>query len=198
MDKKLCKIDILDDNVYSHEYFIYSCENSEEIKKKIESFPTLYFNLKTNDVMFSFNYTNLFKVYENRLYFMIIFKNVEMSTSGHVWTFGDTFLKKYLTFFNSDSKTILFFKNQLKNNTDINDTNERKKQDSLISVLRTILEIFMALVIIVVLFLLYRKYRSTRKLHANELEDNNYEYKAKEDTENNDNKFSKLFISNDN
>ena len=56
----------------------------------------------------------------------------------------------------------------------------------------------MALVIIVVLFLLYRKYRSTRKLHANELEDNNYEYKAKEDTENNDNKFSKLFISNDN
>ena len=198
MDKKLCKIDILDDNVYSHEYFIYSCENSEEIKKKIESFPTLYFNLNTNDVMFSFNYTNLFKVYENRLYFMIIFKNEEMSTSGHVWTFGDTFLKKYLTFFNSDSKTILFFKNQLKNNTDINDTNERKKQDSLISVLRTILEIFMALVIIVVLFLLYRKYRSTRKLHANELEDNNYEYKAKEDTENNDNKFSKLIISNDN
>ena len=38
----------------------------------------------------------------------------------------------------------------------------------------------MGIFIIVILFLLYRKYRNSRKLHANELEDSNYVYKAKE------------------
>ena len=38
----------------------------------------------------------------------------------------------------------------------------------------------MGLVIIFILFLLYRKYRNSRKLHANELEDSNYTYDAKE------------------
>ena len=39
------------------------------------------------------------------------------------------FLKKYLTFFNSDSKTILFFKNQIKNNTDINYEPNKKNNE---------------------------------------------------------------------
>ena len=39
--------------------------------------------------------------------------------------------------------------------------------------------------------MLYKKYRSTRKLHANELEDNNYEYKSKED----DSKIKELIIN---
>ena len=125
---------------------------------------------------------------------MIIFKNVENSSSGHVWTFGDIFLKKYLTFFNSDSKTILLFKSQINNNTEINNNynNNNNQKGTKNSVTRTLLEIFMAFVILIILFLLYKKYRSTRKLHANELEDNNYEYKAKE---NKDSKISELFIS---
>jgi len=130
---------------------------------------------------------------------MIIFKNIEFFSSGHIWIFGDIFLRKYITFFNSDSKTILFFKSQVNNNTEINDDNYghsriNNEKTSKNSVLRTLLEIFMAFVILIILFLLYKKYRSTRKLPANELEDNNYEYKAKE---NKKDKISELFISKD-
>ena len=198
LENKLCIIDIIEDNVNSKEYFVYSCENSQEMEKNIELFPNINF-IKTNDLVFSFNYKDLFKVYDNRLYFMIIFKNIEFSSSGHIWIFGDIFLRKYITFFNSDSKTILFFKSQINNNTEINNNNyehnkTNDKKTSKNSVLRTLFEIFMGFVILLVLFLLYKKYKSTRKLHANELEDSNYEYKAKENKEG---KISELFISND-
>jgi hypothetical protein len=197
LENKLCKIDIIEDNVNSKEYFVYSCEHSQEMQKNIELFPNVNF-IKTNDLVFSFNYKDLFKVYDNRLYFMIIFKNIEFSSSGHIWIFGDIFLRKYITFLNSDSKTILFFKSQINNNTEINNKNGYNKTNnekaSKNSTLRTLLEIIMAFVILLVLFLLYKKYRRTRKLHANELEDSNYEYKAKENKET---KISELFISND-
>ena len=193
-ERNLCKIDIIIDNIYSNEYFIYSCENNQEMKKNIESFPNVFFYIKTSDIVFNFNYKDLFKVYEDRLYFLVIFKNIEFSTSGHIWIFGDIFLKKYLTFFNSDSKTILFFKNQIKNNTDINYESNKKNNEKTPknNILRTLFEIFLTFVILIVLFLLYKKYRSTRKLHANELEDNNYEYKAKEE---NDSKTKELIIN---
>ena len=193
--KNMCKIDIITDNINSGEYFVYSCENNQEMKKNIKCFPNVYFFIKTSDIVFDFNYKDLFKVYEDRLYFLIIFKNIEFSVSGHIWIFGDIFLKKYLTFFNSDSKMILFFKNQIKNNTDFNydHNNKNNEKNTKSNVLRSFFEIFLALIILIVLFLLYRKYRSTRKLHANELEDSNYEYKAKENKEN---KISELFISN--
>jgi hypothetical protein len=197
LENKLCRIDIIEDNVNSKEYFVYSCEHSQEMQKKLELFPNVNF-IKTNDLIFSFNYKDLFKVYDKRLYFMIIFKNIEFSSSGHIWIFGDIFLRKYITFLNSDSKTILFFKSQINNNTEINNKNGYNKANnekaSKNSTLRTLLEIIMAFVILLVLFLLYKKYRSTRKLHANELEDSNYEYKAKENKEI---KISELFISND-
>ena len=189
---KLCKFDILEDNVNSAEYFVYSCENNQEINNKIKTFPNLYFEIKLNDLIFIFTYKDLFKVFNNRLYFLIIFKNVEFSTSGHIWTFGDTFFRKYTTFLNSDSKTILLFKNEINNinkeNYDKNQRNKNKKNN----IIRTLFEIFLGIIIFVILFLLYKKYRSTRKLHANELEDNNYEYKAKEN-----NKNAELFINND-
>ena len=189
INKKLCKIDVIEDNINSGEYFVYSCNNNEDMNKKIESFPNLYFDIKLNDLVFVFTYKDLFKVYKDRLYFLVIFKNVEFATSGHIWTFGDTFFRKYTTFLNSDSKTILLFRNEINNvNKEHYDKNSNKKN----SVLRTLFEVFLGLIILVVLFLLYKKYRSTRKLHANELEDSNYEYKPKEDKSN-----SELLINND-
>ena len=43
------------------------------MQKNIELFPNVNF-IKTNDLVFSFNYKELFKVYDNRLFFMIILK----------------------------------------------------------------------------------------------------------------------------
>ena len=192
INKKLCKIDIIENNVNSGEFFVYSCDNNEDMNKKIDSFPNLYFDIKINNLRFIFTYKDLFKVFNDRIYFLIIFKNVEFTTSGHIWTFGETFFRKYTTFLNSDSKTILLFRNQINNvnkeHYDNNEKNTNKKNN----VLRTLFEVFLGIIILIVLFLLYKKYKSTRKLHANELEDNNYEYKPKEDKNN-----SELLINND-
>lgn len=87
-----------------------------------------------------------------------------------------------MTVFNFDAQTISFYKNQvdemnIKNRAIFENEKSYKKKKSYI---RTFIEIIMGLVIIVILFLLYRKYRNSRKLHANELEDNNYVYYVKE------------------
>ena len=192
INENLCKIDIIEDNINSGEFFVYSCDNNGVMNKNIESFPNLYFEIKINDLIFNFTYKDLFKVFNDRLYFLIIFKNVEFATSGHIWTFGDTFFRKYTTFLNSDSKTILLFRNQINNVNKKYYDKKEKNTNNKNNVLRVLFEIFLGIIILVVLFLLYKKYRSTRKLHANELEDSNYEYKPKEDKNN-----SELLINND-
>ena len=192
INENLCKIDVIEDNINSGEFFVYSCDNNGVMNKKIESFPNLYFEIKINDLIFNFTYKDLFKVFNDRLYFLIIFKNVEFATSGHIWTFGDIFFRKYTTFLNSDSKTILLFRNQINNVNKKYYDKKEKNTNNKNNVLRVLFEIFLGIIILVVLFLLYKKYRSTRKLHANELEDSNYEYKPKEDKNN-----SELLINND-
>ena len=66
-----------------------------------------------------------------------------------------------------------------KNNKNISNNKYNKY-----GIIRTLFEIIMGFFIIFILFILYRKYRNTRKLHANELEDNNYVYITKENKDN--------------
>ena len=102
------------------------------------------------------------------------------------WYFGDIFLRKYITSFNFDSKSITFYRNQV-DNSNLNsiiyyDENELKKKSNIFNILRTLIEICMGIFIIMMLFIFYRKIRGKRKLHANELEDNNFEYEPKKET----------------
>ena len=115
---------------------------------------------------------------------MIIFRDEKFSTYGPKWTMGEIFLRKYLTTFNFDSKTVLFYRNQVnemnkKNQIIINPNNSNKKFN-ISKYGRALLEIIMGIFIIFILYLLYRKYRNSRKIHANELEDSNYVYIPKE------------------
>ena len=180
----LCTVELLDENVFPNEYYVYSCENNKDMQENIKSFPTLYFEIKTNNLTFSFTYNELFKVFNDRLYFMIIFQDQKYSSFLHSWTVGDIFLRKYLTTYNYESKTIIFYRNQvdemnlksqlIKKPIDLDQKNNFYKY------FRTILEVIMGIFIILILYLLYRKYRSTRKIHANELEDSNYTYVPQE------------------
>ena len=106
---KLCKIENEYDNNHKSQYMIYSCKNNDETQEKLKSFPTLYFEIKTYDVKFLFNYKELFKLHNNLIYFLIIF-NVDASTG---WDLGELFFRKYITFFNFDYKTISFYKTQI-------------------------------------------------------------------------------------
>ena len=153
------------------------------MKEKVKNFPTLYLGIKQYNLTFLFNYKELFKFYNNRLYFLILFKN-DVPTN---WDFGELFLRKYTTSFNYDSKTVSFYKQQVQeinNKTDIpesnseNDKNEPNGKNNYN--LRLIFEIIMGSLLflaIIVIIILWIKIKKSKKKRAAELkEDEDYEY----------------------
>ena len=187
IEKKLCKNEIISSNKNIFSYEIFSCTNNEIMKEKIKKFPKLNFINKSNNIIFSFDYKDLFQLFINKniLYFMIIFKEDKYSFLTDTWLIGEIFLKKYIGFFNLESKTISYYKNQIYENE--NNTFKDVKTNSN-CFLRIFIEIMMGIIIILCFYLLYRKYKKSRKLLANELEDNNYSYVS------NDNKKEKNLI----
>ena len=174
-------MELIEENIFVNEYLIYSCTNNDKFKESLKTFPSLNFEIKTNNLTFIFTYKDLFQLYNNRFYFMIIFRDEKYAKYDLSWTLGEIFLRKYLTTFNFDAQTISFFRHQVdeenkKSKIIFNKKNSINKNNYI----RTFIEIIMGLFIIFILFLLDRKYRNSRKLHANELEDSNYAYDAKE------------------
>ena len=184
--KELCKVEILSENVYNNQYFIYSCNNDKKILEKIKYFPPLYFEIKSQNVMFMFTSQELFHSFNNRIYFLIAFREEKYSGYSLRWYIGDIFLRKYLTSFDYDSKNLLFYRSQVDaanaNSRIFIDEDNINNQSDIFNTLRTLLEIFMVILIIIIVFVFYRKLRNRRKLHANELEDNNFSYVPKKET----------------
>ena len=184
LTKNICTIDIVEENIYTRSKdLVYSCNNSEILKEKVKNFPTLYLGIKQYNLTFLFNYKELFKLYNKRLYFLILFKN-DSSTN---WDFGDLFLRKYTTSFNYDSKTVSLYKQQVKeinNKTDIPEPypeNDKGEPDGKNDYnLRLIFEIIMGsllLLAIVVIIIFWIKIKKSKKKRAAELkEDEDYEY----------------------
>ena len=179
MKNKLCIVELLEENIFPFEYNVYSCENKKIVKDNIKSFPSLYFKINQNNLTFFFTYQELFKLYNDRLYFMIIFKDEKFPSYVPHWIMGEIFLRKYLTSFNYDAKTISFYRNQVNEinikSQVISNTNTGKNLN-ISKYIRVLIEIIMGLFIFFILYLLYRKYRKSRKILANELEDGNYAY----------------------
>ena len=186
LSKKLCRKDFINENIYISQALIYSCENNDIVLEKMKSFPTLYFEIKDYDLKFRFNYKELFKLHNNRLYFLIMFK-----TNSHNWESGDLFFRKYITSINYYSKTISFYKTQVEEinrKTDIfsdiiiidKDSNKTKndKTSNNNYIMKIIILILFGIIIIaaiLVLILLVIKLNKTRKKRADELNDD-YEY----------------------
>ena len=108
--EKLCTKEIIEENIYISKDIVYSCENTETLKEKLKYFPNLYFEIKEYNLTFLFNYKELFKLHDDRIYFLIYFKEGSLL---NYWDIGELFLRKYITSFNYDSKTISFYKNQI-------------------------------------------------------------------------------------
>ena len=89
ISKNICRIDYVEENIYVSKDIIYSCENSNIMKERIKTFPTLYFLLKPYNLTFLFNYQELFQLHNNRLYFLIYYKNSYYSN----WEIGEIFLR---------------------------------------------------------------------------------------------------------
>ena len=109
--KRICKRETIYDNIYKEKNYVYSCDNCDEMKEKLKSFPTLYLKIKTIGLTFLFSYKELFKLHNGRLYFLIIY-DYHLRIDWD-WDVGDLFLRKYITSFNCDTKTFSFYKSQV-------------------------------------------------------------------------------------
>ena len=175
INKNLCNKKEISENKGINKYEIYSCNNTNYVQEKIKEFPTLNLTIKSDNIFFTLTYNDLFKLFNDRLYFIIIFP-IDKYAEYSSWLIGEIFFRKFIFDFNLESKTISFYKNQIKLANNIIDNGNENNKNFSNNVIRNIIEIFMGIVIIICIYLIYRKYRKSRKLHANELEDSNYTY----------------------
>ena len=159
------------------EYLII-CDSS--MKANLKNFPTLYFlNIKFQ-CTFNLDYNDLFIEINNKIYFLIVGKDME----SNVWNLGKIFMKKYPFIFDEDKKTISFvylnkFDKKDGQNKDMpNDNTDNKDNDN--SKIKQFFKdyyyiiILIICVIIGVIFGIYigRKIWKKRRVRANELDDN--------------------------
>ena len=184
ISQNLCKIDTVKENIAISEDIIYSCENNNIIQEKIKYFPTIYFLLREYNLIFSFNYKELFKLYNNRLYFLIIYKNNVRES----WSMGELFLRKYTTSFNYDSKIISFYKQQVDEinkktaqnyseeySDEIYDKIDKKEKFPILFIIIIAILSVVIIILVIVLIFLIKKWKKLRIAKTNELNDD-YEY----------------------
>ena len=78
----------------------YYCKNNVNLN----NFKTIFFNQKSFNFTFEFNFKDLFKKIENYYFFLIIFN--EKIEFGHEIIFGRIFFEKYLLTFEQERKII--------------------------------------------------------------------------------------------
>ena len=115
----------------------------------------LYLYNANNNYTFVLAPSDLFTSYDNKLYYLIYFKNLETVST---WSLGLVFIRKYNLVFDQEKKIIGCYNNK-EVNFDIN----------------LLLKIFLILtcviiIILIILLMYYRKFLNKRKIRANELE----------------------------
>ena len=147
VEKGICEYKLSDNNII----YYFECNNNVNINK----FPKLKFYQKIMNYTFELDYNDLFILKDNKLYFLIGFNK----RSSYDWTFGIPFLKKYQLIFDQEREIIgIYNLNEMKNDY-----------------LFKILTIICLVIIIFLVSLLYKIIHKTRKIRANELEEN-FEY----------------------
>ena len=161
--------------------FYFVCDDDINL----ENFPDLFF-IKYSDINFTLTKNDIWKKFDGKYYFLIIFSEAE----NLEWILGKIFFKKYNILFNSDSKIIGYYPNSKdkenednEDNEDNQDNNQSNEKGSNFSVSWIIVIILFILLILAIIYIIYIVKVKNRKKRANELEDS-YDYSAKE----NDNK----------
>ena len=132
-------------------------------KKYLNSFPTLYLHSRELSFTFNLDYNDLFLESNDKIYFLIVYKEMIKP----IWKLGKIFMRKYPFIFDQDKKTIsLVYLDKFIEQKGKIDKNylKRFKDFCLYSLL------FVG--ILIGLFIGRRLWNKSRKLKANELEDN--------------------------
>ena len=171
--KGICEKEII--KIY--QYIIINCKKKEFKQKDIENFPEI--NFFNNQIEYNFTFTGkeLFDKIGGKIFFKIL-ASAEKNKKDFI--LGKIFMKKYQVIFNSDYKSISFYKNN--NNIIIEKKIKDKKDNTTIykkkekTIFYTIIYIFEGGIFIFFgIFLLKNFCNIKRKIYAKELEDCNYE-----------------------
>ena len=156
--------------------FFYCKKDIIKYKDKMkETFPVIY--LQSNDLNYTFtiDFDDLFLENGDYIYFLIYFDNIYLKL-------GKPFLKKYQFSFNYDAKNIQFYKIRPSGDGDPtpNDGDDKGIPRWVLAV--SIVGTFLLVALIsFLIFKFYLKGKCFRKKRANELVDDDYEYKSKDD-----------------
>ena len=134
-------------------YYYYECQKDTDLS----SFEDLVFTHQEFMYNFIFTKDDLFKEYNNKLYFLVIFDKNFYQTKA--WKLGKTFIKKYNFVYDAANKLIFFYDNT--------QTDNNKKSSNLIYWI--IIGILGIGVIVMIILVLNKSYFKPHKKKANEL-----------------------------
>ena len=89
-------------DIYEDNNYLIVC--NLDIKKSLNTFPKIYFFNQAFPYIFNLDYNNVFMEYNDKIYFLIIFKQA----INTIWKVGKIFMKKYPFIFGYDQRSISF------------------------------------------------------------------------------------------
>jgi len=149
----------------------YYCKNVKEFN--ITKFKSIYIKNVELEYIFEFNYKDLFYYANDTIYFLMIFREVDLNN----FLIGEPFLKKYNLVFNQETKKIGYY-TYIKKEEEEEEEKEKKDSNNKYFSLTNILLILILIILLAILIMIYFK-KTKRKIRTNELED--YDYIAKND-----------------
>ena len=138
-------------NVYNNYIFYFCPENN------IQNFKDLYFYSKELNYTFVLTYTDLFIKDNDKYIFGIVFDN---NVYNYFWNFGHIFLKKYYLTFDLEKRIIGLY---------------NKIENSIFN-WGIIFDVILIIVILCLSIYILFHLKKPRKIRANELQEDNYEY----------------------
>lgn len=163
----ICEEKLNLENIASFKKYIYVVCDKNKFDKK--SFPRLKFYNAEIDMNFTLGYEDLFTEYQDKVYFLIIYPIYGLTVE--YWLIGKPFIKKYKLFLDKDEKTIGIYMNY----TEIK---EEQEKDALMNANYTgyivIIVILVLVLIVSIISILYYflVLKKSRRIRANELDDN--------------------------
>ena len=170
-DSKICQIKNMTQKMTQYNMII--CKNDKNFN--IKSFPSIYFHHYELNYIFHLTYEELFQLKNDKFYFLIVHSDF----SGSYWKLGKPFLKKYQITLNLDEKSINFYNITLNNHEGEVDTQDDSYiKGDLKSIILIIVCGVLGVGLVIVSYLFYKKVKGERKKRANELKDDEFEYKG--------------------
>jgi len=174
LEKNICKEE---DISVTYEGFNYMIVCSSEIKSNLTSFPKIYFYSQDLSFTFNLDYNDLFLEYENKIYFLVIYKQ----TLKLLWNVGKIFLKKYPFIFDFEKKMMSFVHLDKYRNSKKESKTDEKNNYMFWENIKIYVFVFLLIIAVIIGIIIGKLlWKKPRKNRANELDDN-YEYIEKFD-----------------